>query len=92
MSRYQWIKDGGTGQFGMTKLIKMVPDYVQAYHSYDWSKEKAMEFETLDECVEFQKANDASLCRALPRLEDFEKADARKEEEEKKSKKRGRRR
>ena len=91
VSRYQWVKDGGSGDFGMNKLVKMVPDYVQGYLSYDWSKGESKEFETLDECVEFQKANNASICRGLPRLEDFEKADARKEEEEKKNK-RGRRR
>lgn len=92
ISRYQWVKDGGTGDFGMNKLIKLIPNYVQGYHSFDWSKAESKTFETLEECETFQKSTDASICRAIPCIEDFDKVDARAEAKEKASKKRGRRR
>ena len=91
VSRYQWIRDGGSGEFSINKMITMVPDYVQHYHTFDWAKNKVKEFETLEECETFQRANDASICRIVPRLETWEKEDERREQA-KKGKKRRRRR
>jgi hypothetical protein len=96
VSRYQWIKDGGSGEFSITKMITMIPDYVEHYNTFNWAKNKTEEFETLEECTTYQKENDdTTLCRAIPRLENWDKEDERREEAEKNKKgkrRRGRRR
>ena len=83
ISRYQWIKDGGSGEFSITKMVNMIPDYVQHYHTFNWDKNKTEEFETLDECTQYQKSNDATTCRPVHRLENWEKEDERREEAKK---------
>ena len=94
VARYQWIKDGATGSFRFQKIVPMTPDYIEYYYTFNWSKGKEARFEGpggLAECEAYQKENDASICRGIPRSENFEKKDAR-EEAEKKGRKRGRRR
>ena len=96
VSRYQWIKDGGSGEFSIIKMITMVPDYVEHYNTFNWAKNKTEEFDTLEECTTYQKENnDTTLCRAIPRLENWDKEDERREEAKKNKKgkrRRGRRR
>ena len=94
VARYQWIQDGATGTFRFQKIVSLTPDYVEYYHAFDWKSGKAERFETLEECKEFRQKDktDASICRAIPRAENWEKRDARIEAEEKASKKRGRKR
>ena len=53
------------------------------------AKNKVKEFETLEECETFQNANDASICRIVPRLETWEKEDERREQAKKGKKRRG---
>lgn len=91
ISRYQWIKDGGSGEFSITKMVNMIPDYVQHYHTFNWEKNQTKEFETSDECTQYRKKNtDTTICRPIHRLENWEKEDERREEAKKN--KRGKRR
>ena len=94
VARYQWIQDGATGSYRFQKIVPLTPDYIDHYYTFDWSKGEAKRFEEpggKSECESYRQGRDASLCRAIPRTEDFEKKDAR-EEAAKKGKKRRRRR
>ena len=94
VARYQWIQDGATGSFRFQKIVPLTPDYIDHYYTFDWSKGEAKRFEEPGgkaECESYRQGRDASLCRAIPRTEDFEKKDAR-EEAAKKGRKRRRRR
>ena len=92
IARYQWIQDGATGSFRFQKIVPLTPDYIEYYHTFNWGKGKAERFETQKECEDFQRDHDATICRALPRTEDWAKKDARDEESSKKNKRRRRRR
>jgi hypothetical protein len=98
VARYQWIQDGATGSFRFQKIVPLTPDYIDHYYTFNWSKGEAKRFEEPGgkaECEAYRQDNsDSSLCRAIPRTEDFEKKDAREEAAKKgnKGKKRGRRR
>ena len=91
IARYQWIQDGATGSFRFQKIVPLTPDYIEYYHTFNWSKGKAERFETQKECEDFQRDNDATICRAIPRTEDWAKKDARDEESSKKKRRRRRR-
>ena len=86
IARYQWIQDGATGSFRFQKIVPLTPDYVEYFHTFDWAKGKAERFDTQRECEDFQRDHDATICRAIPRTEDWAKKDARDEEAAKKNK------
>lgn len=90
VARYQWIQDGATGAFRTQKVISLVPSDVEHYYSFDWKSGKDMTFPTLAECESFVNSSDATLCRAIPALKNWDTEDARREEEAKKNTKRGR--
>jgi hypothetical protein len=94
VARYQWIQDGATGSFRTQKIINLVPQDVEHYYTFDWKSGKDQTFETMSECEAFARDNDATICRPIPAVKNWETEDARREAEAKKSKrgKRGRRR
>ena len=92
VARYQWILDGATGAFRFQKVIPLVPKDIEHYYSFDWKSGKDMTFESLSECEAHVNSSDATLCRPVPSIKNWETEDARREAEAKKSKKRGRRR
>lgn len=83
VARYQWIQDGATGAYRTQKVAQLVPADNEHYYSFDWTKGEDKTFATESECRDFQRANDATLCRPVPRVKNFETEDARKEEEAK---------
>ena len=90
VDRYQWIQDGATGTYRFQKQVKMISDEISHYYSFDWKAKKDMEFESASDCKAFMLNNDATICRAVPRVKNFETEEARLEEEAKKSKKKRR--
>jgi hypothetical protein len=96
VARYQWIQDGATGSFRFQKIVPLTPDYIDHYYTFNWSKGEAKRFEEPGgkaECEAYRQDNsDSSLCRAIPRTEDFEKKDAREEAAKKGNKGKKRRR
>jgi|GEM_PF-2034023 len=92
VARYQWIQDGATGAFRTQKVSQLVPQDIAHYYTFDWKSGKDLTFETLAECEAHVNDSDATICRAIPAVKNWDTEDARREEEAKKSKKRGRRR
>jgi hypothetical protein len=90
VDRYQWIQDGATGTYRFQKPVKMISDEISHYYSFDWKTKKDMEFESASDCKAHTLNNDATICRAVPRVKNFETEEARLEEEAKKKKRRGR--
>jgi hypothetical protein len=93
VDRYQWIQDGATGSFRFQKVIKMTPAVLEepktdeelaysAYYSFDWKSKKDMTFKSLNECKTFvaDSKTDATLCRPIPFVKNFETEDTRKED------------
>lgn len=83
VARYQWIQDGATGAYRTQKVAQLVPADTEHYYSFDWKTGEDKTFATESECRDFQRSADATLCRPVPRVKNFETEEARKEAEAK---------
>ena len=76
--RYQWIKDGSTGDFNVVHKERLIHEGCENWYSYSWARSEEKSFETEALCNEFVRGADGQATRCLCRVKVPEPEEAEK--------------